>query len=220
MHRRTMRISIIFGSIAALIQPLHGDRLAQQTAILQPIKLAAMGSLFRTSEPAPLLIGGLPSEETQTETYGIHIPRLLSFLAHGDFSSKVIGLDAAPRENWPPVLPIHIAFQLMVAIGTGLAGVGAFSIYVLKKQPELLVNRLFLKLIILCAPLGFIAIEAGWAVTELGRQPWIIYGIMKTKDAVTPMPGLVYPMLLFTSVYLFLSVIVGILMSRQFSDVD
>jgi cytochrome d ubiquinol oxidase subunit I len=218
-HAKAFQIALIIGAIAAIVQPLHGDRLAKQTAVLQPAKLAAMESLFHTSKPAPLIVGGIPSEETQTVRYGIHIPRLLSFLAHGDFNAEVKGLDQVPRENWPPVAVTHIAFQIMVAIGILLAVVGAWSLFAFWKKPLWPRRRRALQLFALCTPLGFIAIEAGWTVTEVGRQPWIIYGIMKTSESVTPMPGLVYPMALFTFVYLLLAFVVTWLMVRQFRHV-
>jgi cytochrome d ubiquinol oxidase subunit I len=113
-----------------------------------------------------------------------------------------------------------MAFQTMVAIGILLACVGAVSLLALWKRPIWLRGRKALVLFVCCAPLGFVAIEAGWTVTEVGRQPWIIYNIMKTKDAVTPMPGLVYPLALFTGVYLLLSFVVVWLMIRQFRHVD
>jgi cytochrome d ubiquinol oxidase subunit I len=218
-HAKAFQIALAIGASAAIIQPLHGDRLAKQTAVLQPAKLAAMESLFRTSRAAPLIIGGLPSEETQTVHYGIHIPKLLSFLAHGDFDAEVKGLDQFPREYWPPVAVTHVAFQVMVGIGVLLAFIGAFSLVALWRRAMWLRRRKALQVIAFCAPLGFIAMEAGWVVTEVGRQPWIIYGIMKTKDAVTPMPGLVYPMALFTGVYLLLALAVTWLMIRQFRNV-
>jgi cytochrome bd ubiquinol oxidase subunit I len=218
-HAEAFRIALAIGATAAIIQPLQGDRLAKQVAVLQPAKLAAMESLFHTSKPASLVIGGIPSEETRTVRYGIHIPKLLSFLAHGDFDAEVIGLDQFPVENWPPLTVTHIAFQVMVGIGTFLALLGLISLYGLWKKKTWLTRRRSLQLFAACTPLGFIAVEAGWTVTEVGRQPWIIYGIMKTKDAVTPMPGLIYPMLLFTGVYLLLTFVVTWLMVRQFRHV-
>ena len=220
LHRKALQIAIVVGSIAAMIQPLQGDRLAKQVAVLQPPKLAAMEGVFKTEKPADLILGGFPSEADQTVRYGIRIPRLLSFLAHGDFSSEVVGLDQVPRENWPPVLVTHEAFDLMVGLGSLLALVGLTSLFIVLRRREWLDQRVYLIVLALCTPLGFLAIEAGWIVTELGRQPWIIYGIMKTKDAVTPMPGLIYPMTLFTSVYIFLSFVVTWLMLRQFRNVD
>lgn len=219
-HKNAMMIALTIACVAAILQPLHGDLLAKQTARLQPAKLAAMEGLFQTSKPAPLLIGGFPDEDTEVVHWGIHIPRLLSFLAHGDFEAEVIGLDKFPRSEWPPVAVTHIAFQIMVGIGTFLALLGVVTLFAQWRKRDWFRNRRYLLLLAGCTPLGFIAIEAGWTVTEVGRQPWIIYGIMKTRDAVTPMPGLVVPMLLFTSVYLILAVVVSWLMVRQFKSVD
>lgn len=219
-HKAAFHIALVIGAIAAIVQPLHGDLLAKQVARLQPAKLAAMEALFETARPAPLILGGIPDEETQTVRYAIHIPRLLSFLAHGDFDAEVTGLDRIPRENWPPVAVTHFAFQIMVGIGTFLALLGVFSLVAVFRRERWLESRKMLKLFAFTAPLGFIAIEAGWTVTEVGRQPWIIYEVMRTEDAVTPMPGLVVPLLLFTGVYLVLGFVVTWLMIRQFKNVD
>ena len=219
LHRAAFRIALTFAAIGAIIQPLHGDRLAKEVAVRQPIKLAAMESLFETSEPASLLIGGIPHEDTRTVTFGIHIPRALSFLAYGNFEAKVTGLDAVPREQWPPVAPVHFAFQIMIAVGTLLALYGAIAIGLAWRAPRYLLHKNFLRCAALATPLGFIAIEAGWTVTEVGRQPWIIYGVMRTADAVTPMPGVIYPMIFFTLLYGFLALMVAWLLRRQFRHV-
>jgi cytochrome d ubiquinol oxidase subunit I len=220
LHKKALRLAVTVGAIAAVIQPLHGDRLAKQVAVLQPIKLAAMEALFHTEKPAAMTLGGFPSEQDETVRYAIRIPKLLSFLANGDFDSEVKGLDTAPREDWPKVAIVHWGFQLMVALGTFLAGVSAFSLFAFWKRNRWLEKRLYLQTLVFCAPLGFLAIEAGWIVTEVGRQPWIIYGIMKTKDAVTPMPGIVYPMAMFSGIYLLLTFLVGFLIMRQYRHVD
>ncbi len=219
-HQYAFRIALTMGAVAALIQPFHGDRLAKQVAQLQPAKLAAMEGLFTTVKPAPLAIGGWPNEAEKTLDYALHIPRLLSFFAHGDFESEVIGLDQFPLENWPPVAVTHVAFQIMVSLGSTMALIGALFLWARFRSKNWFQDRRWLRAIVFCTPLGFIAIEAGWTVTEVGRQPWIIYGVMKTKDAVSPMPGLIVPMLLFTGVYLLLAVVVTALMVRQFQNVD
>jgi len=218
-HREAFKIGLTFAAFAALIQPLDGDRLAKSVAVRQPVKLAAMEALFETSQPAPFLLGGIPHQDSRTVSYGLHIPKVLSFLAHGDFNSKVLGLDSVPSDQWPPVAITHFAFQLMIGLGTLLAIFSIFSFYFLVRKPEAIFKRSFLRIAALCTPLGFVAIEAGWAVTEVGRQPWIIYGIMRTSDAVTPMKGVVYPMTLFTLLYLFLSFMIIWLLRRQFKHV-
>jgi cytochrome d ubiquinol oxidase subunit I len=154
--------------------------------------------------------------------YGLEIPGALSFLAHGDFNAEVKGLNDFPRENWPPIAPVHYAFQIMVGCGAILAAIGAFGLFLLtfKRWRPLLYDRRYLILCVLATPLGFIALEAGWTVTEVGRQPWIIYGIMRTADAVTPMPGLVIPFLLFTAVYVLLAGVVTWLLWRHIATVE
>lgn len=214
-HRKALRIALTVGAIAALLQPLSGDLSAKDVAQRQPAKLAALEALYKTSQPADLLIGGWPDSETGTVSYAIHLPGMLSFLAHGDMNAKVTGLDAFPRDEWPPVLIVHIAFQIMVACGGVMALISLLFLVLQWRKSPMLDSRWFLWLLVVVAPLGFIAIEAGWTVTEVGRQPWIIYGIMRTADAVSPMPGLVVPFLLFTLLYLLLTFVLIWLMYRQ-----
>jgi cytochrome d ubiquinol oxidase subunit I len=109
----------------------------------------------------------------------------------------------------------HIAFQLMIASGIAMLTVGLIGALLAWRRKGIPDARWFLKLVVLCGPLGFLAVEAGWTVTEVGRQPWIIYGIMRTSEAVTPMPWLVVPFLTITGIYLFLAVIVLVLLQRQ-----
>lgn len=215
VHRKAMKIALTFGAIAAILQPLSGDISAKDVAERQPAKLAAMEALFETSQPADLVIGGLPNEKEKRVDYAIHLPAMLSFLAHGDFDAKVIGLDQIPRDEWPPVLITHLAFQVMVGCGMLLMAIGLVFLFFQWKKKHLLQHKLFLYLVALATPLGFIAVEAGWTVTEVGRQPWIIYGIMRTAEALTPMPGLIYPLIMYILVYLVLAVLVTMLLIRH-----
>lgn len=214
-HRKAFKIALAVGAVAAILQPISGDYSAKDVAERQPAKLAALESHFETEKSADLIIGGIPNEKEREVYYAIRIPGMLSFLAHGDFNAEVTGLDQIPRENWPPVLITHIAFQIMVAAGMLMMLVGLLYLFLYWKRRPTLYKRWFLWLVGICTPLGFIAIEAGWTVTEVGRQPWIIYGIMKTKDAVTSMPGLQYSFYMITGLYVLLSVIVTWLMYRQ-----
>lgn len=216
LHSKAVVIALLFGGVAGILQPLSGHLLAQDVAQRQPEKLAATESLFETQAPAPLIIGGIPSIEEKKVRLGIEIPAMLSFLAHGDFKSAVTGLDSFPQNEWPPVLITHLAFQIMVGAGFLMALVGLTAvIFLFRKQLPRLLSPRFLKAVAIVTPLGFISVEAGWFVTELGRQPWIIYRVMRTADAVTPMPGLIVPFSLFTLVYLFLAFMVVWLMTRQ-----
>jgi len=218
-HPKAIKIVIWFAVIAALLQPISGDHSAKDIAHRQPIKLAAAEADFKTQNYAPLRIGGIPDMAKREVDDGIEIPGVLSFLAFNRFDAQVKGLDDFPRENWPPVPIVHYAFELMVACGTFLAAVGLIFVVRFFMKKDILYKRWFLKLLVFCTPLGFIALEAGWTVTEVGRQPWIIYGIMRTRDALTPMPGLIVPFMAITSLYMFLAVIVTWLMIRQFRTV-
>jgi cytochrome d ubiquinol oxidase subunit I len=219
-HREAFKIALLIGAVSALIQPLSGDRLAKGTAVRQPVKLAAMEAHFHTEKGAPLVLGGIPDAEEGRVRYAIKLPYLLSFLAHGDFNAEVKGLEAFPESDWPPLLIVHAAFQVMVGAGSVLALLGLAFLLLSWRRPGLLVHPRFLLAAAFATPLGFLALEAGWTVTEVGRQPWIIYGIMRTRDALTPMPGLVYPFLIFSAVYLFLAAVVSWLLLRHIRAVE
>jgi cytochrome d ubiquinol oxidase subunit I len=214
-HHQAVRTALIFGAVAAILQPISGDFSAKDVAKRQPSKLAAMEALYKTSKPASLVIGGLPNDKEQRVDYAIHIPKALSYLAHGDFNAEVTGLDKFAADQRPPVLITHIAFQVMVACGSILALAGILYLVFSYKWRHILFKKWWLTFIALTTPLGFIAVEAGWTVTEVGRQPWIIFGVMRTKDAVSVMPGLQYSFFLITGVYLLLTFILVWLMKRQ-----
>jgi cytochrome bd ubiquinol oxidase subunit I len=219
-HRTAVKIALSFGAIAAFLQPLSGDFSAKDIAKRQPAKLAAAEALYKTSKPADLVIGGIPNDKEERVEYALHLPGFLGFLAHGDFNAEVIGLDKFPKDERPPVMITHIAFQLMVGSGMLLAFAGLlFAIFSIWRR-KVLWKKWWLVFISLLTPMGFLAVEAGWTVTEVGRQPWIIYGIMKTKDAVSPMPGLQYSFYTITVVYILLSLILVWLMKRQVNSVE
>jgi cytochrome bd ubiquinol oxidase subunit I len=212
LNLKAVKIALTFGAAAAIVQPFAGHFAGQRVAELQPAKLAALEGHFETGTRAPLYIGGIPDVETRTMKWGIPLPGLLSFVAHDDFNAEVIGLDQFPEEDWPPVVIVHVAFQIMVAIGTVMAATGVLFFWFWKKGGF---PRWFLWVLGASMPLGMIAIEAGWVVTEVGRQPWIVYGIMRTKDAVTPVPGMVYHFYLFVALYVSLAAATVWLMGRQ-----
>jgi len=201
MHAVALRIALFMAAIAALIQPFNGHWAAQSVAERQPTKLAAMEAHFETSSRAPLLIGGIPNEETHDVSFGIKIPGGLSFLAFNDFDATVQGLEAFPRDEWPPVTIVHFAFQIMVGIGSWLALLGLVALFALRFRPRWFKQPWFRMALIFSAPLGFLAMEAGRVVTEVGRQPWIIYGIMRTSQALTPVPGQIWHLIAFSALY-------------------
>jgi cytochrome d ubiquinol oxidase subunit I len=219
-HRHALRIALWFGAVCALLQPLSGDFSAKDVARRQPAKLAAMEAHYHTERGAPLVLGGIPDDRTQRVRYAIEIPYALSILAHGDPEAEVLGLNDIPADLRPPTLVCHLAFQLMVGCGSVLALLALLFLFLRRRRPQLLESPRFLRLVALCTPLGFLAVEAGWVVTEVGRQPWIIYGVMKTRDALSPMPGLVWPLLASLTVYAILIAVVALLMGRMVRKIE
>jgi cytochrome d ubiquinol oxidase subunit I len=220
-HRRALVIALLVGGPAAVLQPLSGDLAARQVARYQPAKLAAMEAVFRTERGAPLVLGGWPDLAARTTRYAIRVPYGLSLLAFHDPHAEVRGLDAIPRDEWPNVPAVHWSFQLMVALGTFMALAALWAGWVVWRRGRreggrvLAENRWLMRALVAATPMGFLATEAGWMTTELGRQPWVIYGVLRTKDAVTPMPGLIVPLVSFTLLYCFLGVIVAWLLYRH-----
>jgi len=214
-HAAAFRISALCACISALLQPMSGDISAKDVAKRQPAKLAAMEAHFETESRAPFVIGGIPDEKAERLDHAIRIPGVLSFLAHGDVNQPVTGLKDIPKENRPPVAVTHYAFQIMVGLGMLMALLAVVYLIGLARRKAWVQSRWLLRLFVIATPMGYIAVEAGWTVTEVGRQPWIIYGVMRTADAVTPMPGIVYSFYLFTAVYVSLSAIVIFLLYRQ-----
>ena len=214
-HRCAFAIAFSLGAFMAILQPLSGDFLARQVFKYQPAKLAAMEGQFKTESRAPLHLGGWPDEKTGTMKGDIKIPSGLSLLVYHKPEGEIKGLEAFPRDQWPPVAVVHISFQIMVGCGMLMMLTGFIGGWLALRKKKPCDQKWFLWLTMLCGPLGFVAIETGWTVTEVGRQPWIIYGIMRTADAVTPMPRLVVPFIVFTALYVFLAFVVIFLLKRQ-----
>jgi len=217
-HRTAFAIALATGAIAIPLQVLSGDLIARMVAARQPEKFAAMEGLYRTQPRAPLTLGGIPDDATMEMRFAVQIPGGLSLLAHHDADAVVTGLEAFPRDEWPNVRAVHFGFQVMVAAGMALLAVAGWGGWLAVRHRRLPDGRWFLRACVAATPLGFVAIEAGWIVTEMGRQPWIIYRVMRTADAVTPMPGLVVPFTVFTGVYVLLTVILVLLLRRGFME--
>jgi cytochrome d ubiquinol oxidase subunit I len=217
-HRRAFAIALAVGAIAIPLQAVSGDLIARMVAQRQPAKFAAMEGLYRTRAGAPLSIGGIADDARMEMRWAIEVPYGLSLLAHHDPHATVTGLDAFPGGDWPHVEAVHLAFDVMVGLGSALLALALWAAGLWWRRRGLPDSRWFLRAMVAAAPAGFVAVEAGWVVTEMGRQPWIIYGVMRTADAVTPMPGLVVPFVVFTVVYLLLSVVVVMLLRRTFME--
>jgi cytochrome d ubiquinol oxidase subunit I len=202
LHRKALGLALLVAIPASLAQPIVGHWAGQVVAEQQPMKLAAMEQLHTTQRRAPLTVGPL------------EIPGLLSFMAFSDVDAEVKGLDeVAPADRPHPV--VKVAFQAMVGMGTLCAAMAVLALLVRWRRRAWDASPLLLRLLLVTAPLGFLALEAGWIVTEVGRQPWVIYGVLRTADAVTPMPGLVAPFVTFMVVYAGLAATVIVMLARQ-----
>ena len=170
---------------------------------------------MRTERHAPLRIGGWPDTKARVTRYAIEIPGGLSYLATHDPAAEVPGLDRVPPADWPNVEVTHLAFQLMVGSGMGLLAISVCFWSVYFWRPVAILARRKLLLVVACAaPLGFAGLEAGWFVTEVGRQPWIIQHVMRVEEAVTPAAGVPVMFFAFAALYLLLGVTVIVLLRR------
>jgi cytochrome bd ubiquinol oxidase subunit I len=201
-HRTALVVTLAFASLAAPVQVVVGDWAGRQVAESQPVKLAAMEGLSRTQEGAPFTIGGFYDEATGEVEWGIEIPRLLSLLAHHDPNAEVIGLESAPPEDRPPVNIVRFAFQTMIAIGTGLALLGTLFFLTWLRKRRLPRSKWFYRAVMVAGPASLVAMIAGWITTEVGRQPWIVYEVMRTEQAVTSADGLEVGYVFLVAVYL------------------
>lgn len=186
LHRLGIAVPLLFAAMATPIQPVVGHFAGQRLADEQPIKLAAMEGLATTTDRANLELGGFWNGEELVGAIEIPIDGLLSFIAQNDFDAEVIGLDAVPPEDRPPVGVVHVAFQTMVAIGSILVlliGWAAWRRW--RHGDDVFESVWFLRALVAAGPAAIVAMETGWITTEVGRQPWIVHGLLRTEDAVT-----------------------------------
>jgi cytochrome d ubiquinol oxidase subunit I len=204
-HRRGLAVGLALGLVLAPVQVVVGDLAARLVAERQPVKLAAMEGQWETEANAPLHIGGIPLSDREETILALEIPGGLSWLAYGRTDAVVQGLSAVPPDERPNVLLAHLAFQLMVAIGFGLLGLGLWALIARLRRGRLPDGRWFLRAAVVAGPAAFVAIESGWIMTEVGRQPWIVQGVMRTADAVTTRPGLTLHLVATVGVYVLLA---------------
>jgi cytochrome d ubiquinol oxidase subunit I len=214
--RAALGLALAVAGFSLPLQFISGDASARAAATLQPAKLAAMEAHFRTETQAPLLLGGIPDEQTMATRDALSIPGGLSFLVAHDTKAKVAGLEEFPRDQWPNVRIVHWSFDIMVGSAMVMLAVLVWVGALRLKGGRPLENTRALRALVAVGPLGFVALECGWVVTEVGRQPWIIYGVMRSQEAVTPMHGLVVPFTVLSIVYVVLGVIVAFLLRQQF----
>jgi cytochrome bd ubiquinol oxidase subunit I len=211
-ERTALTIALSAAAIAAPLQVVIGDWAAREVADHQPVKLAAIEGLGSTTKGASEhVLGWYDGEKV---VYGIEIPRMLSILAYHDPDATVTGLDSVPPDDRPPVNVVRIAFQTMVGIGTFLALLGVVYLYVRLRRRRLPRSVWFYRAVVLAGPLSLVALIAGWITTEVGRQPWIVYGVMRTEHAVTGADGIPVGYGTLVAVYLGLAGIVAWLLRR------
>jgi cytochrome d ubiquinol oxidase subunit I len=187
-HRLGFRVPFIFATVAAIAQPFIGHILGLRVAGTQPGKLAAFELATTTESPSPLRIGGLLINGHVR--FALDIPRIGSLIARNSFTKGVQGMDTIPVNDRPPVNITHVAFQTMVALGTLLALVVVLFWLAKWRGRDLTTNRWFLRFAVIAGPLAIIALECGWIATEVGRQPWTVWQVLRTNDAASTSTGL------------------------------
>jgi len=218
LHRAALRLVLPLACALGLLMPLSGDLSAKHVTKHQPWKTGAMEAHYETRSCAPLLIGGVPDDERREVKLGITIPCGLSILGAGSPHAEIAGLDRVPREAWPPVAPTHFAFQTMVGAGSALA---LLSVALLgwrwrkKAWPE---HPLVLRALVVAGVLAPVAMEAGWLVTEWGRQPYVVRGLLTTAEAATVQGGLALRFGIFGALYLLLGAVVTVLLLGLFRE--
>lgn len=203
-HRLGFIIPFALAAALTPAQVVVGDWAAKFLADYQPVKLAAIEGLYETTEGAPLSVGGIYRDDELR--YAIEIPNGLSILAQGDPGVEVAGLEEVPADERPPVNIVRWSFQLMVGVGTGLLGLSAWFALAWWRRRDLPRSPWFLRAASLAGVGAVLALEAGWVVTEVGRQPWVVYGLLRTEDAVNPAPGLQVGLYVVAAVYVLLTV--------------
>lgn len=203
-HTLGFTVPFAFGSVAAVVQPFIGHVLGMRIHDTQPAKLAAFELAQTTEGPAPLRLGGVLIDGEVR--WALTIPRLGSIIARNSWDAPVPGLEDIPRSEWPPVNITHVAFQSMVAVGTLLAAVAVVYWLARWRGHNLLGNRWFLRLSVVTGPLAIAAVESGWIATEVGRQPWTVWQVLRTVDAASQSSGLWWSYVAVLVVYLGMTV--------------
>ncbi|MBA3030900.1 MAG: cytochrome ubiquinol oxidase subunit I [Desulfobacteraceae bacterium] len=188
-HARIMLgMAMIMAIFVAPAQLLFGDLHGLNTFKHQPAKVAAMEGLWETTRGAPLLVFGWPDMKEEITRYAVEIPKLSSLILTHDFNGEVAGLKAWPKDERPPAAMVFWSFRVMVGLGMLMIATGFFGLFLYWKK-HLFDTKWFQILCMALTPAGFICVLSGWFVTEVGRQPWVVYGFMRTSEAISPVPG-------------------------------
>ncbi len=201
LFTRSFKIALVFGLISSIWVAVEGDQHAVHVTEVQPAKLAAMEAHWETQTKAPMVLFAVPDEKNERNLVEFgKIPGVLSFLGYHDVNAEVKGLKDFPKEDRPPVTITFLAFRIMVAIGTLLPLLTIIGLFLKNRLVE---NRWYLIAMMAAIPLPYIAIQAGWVLAEVGRQPWVVYGLMRTSDAASPVSAVqvISSMVAFVLVY-------------------
>jgi cytochrome bd ubiquinol oxidase subunit I len=211
-HRRGLALGMAMGLVAIALTGLWGDISARFVYQAQPAKFAAMEGVFQTQRGAPITIGGIASEAQRRVVAGIEIPYGLSLLADLDPNAEVKGLDEFPPGDRPDPALVHLSFDTMVGLGL-LSGFAALAFWFLAwRRRRIPTGRWLLRALVAAGPATVIAMEAGWFVTEFGRQPWVVYRVLRTADAATTSPGLGPTFAIFIVIYVALAYVTASLL--------
>ncbi|MFD9701155.1 cytochrome ubiquinol oxidase subunit I [Lentzea sp. NPDC059081] len=217
-HRAGLLVPLTVAALATPVQIGVGDWIANVVADNQPAKLAAMEGQYETTSGAGLSLGGLYWDDELH--YAVEIPYGLSLLVHHDPHGVVPGLEEVPADERPPVNVVHLAYNAMVGIGSALLLLAAWFGLVWWRRRRLPDGVWFLRAVAVSGAAAVVAMEAGWITTEVGRQPWVVYGILRTADAVSPAPGLGWGLVAVAGVYTVLTVFTVVVLRRLARDQD
>ncbi len=215
--KSSLKIALALAIFASLFQLFTGHQSAMGVSKYQPAKLAAFEGHYDSSSVAPIYLFGWVNEKEQKVNFGVKIPGMLSYMIYGDASKPVRGLYSIPASERPPVNIVFQTYHGMVAIGFTLIGLSLFSLFLLRKN-RLFEKRWFLVILVFSVLLPQIANQIGWISAEVGRQPWVVYGLLKTADAFSKsVPGnqIVASLIMFTLVYLLLFILFVFLLDRK-----
>ncbi len=199
LHRLGFLIPFTVAAVAMPLQMMVGDRAVREVARLQPVKFAAIELLSETATHVPERLGGHMQDGVPTG--GIKIPDMASFLTGFRADTKIVGMNAVPPAERPPATIVHLAFDAMVGAASALSLLAVWFVFAWWRKRDLPRSRWFLRAAVAAAPLAMLAMEAGWITTEVGRQPWVVYGMLRTADAVTQARGIWWSFAIVVAIY-------------------
>ncbi len=214
---KMLTVALLSGALFSIAELFIGHWHAVQVTDTQPAKMAAFEGLFKTRQGAPMSLFGIPDKEKEELQYSVLIPKMLSIVAKLDPDAEIKGLDSFDKSLWPPLKTSFFSYHLMIAMGTYFIGITLLGILLLYKK-RLFSTMWYLKILFLSAPIPWIAMQMGWIAAEVGRQPWIVYGLMKTSEGisvVTSASEVLFSIILFSLIFILIFVLVSFLIVKE-----